>query len=368
MSTIRTADDVNQERSNVFAGESHSRSRLLASRWLAVVAPALALVYPWCLTLLERSVVIVRHSGEAQAPLAWIGMVFAVALVSAVPAGSLIVGHLLGNVQPVTRRQRHGRWAAHLAFTAPSMLVATGNFARLLDARSLVTPAWLVLWFAAALFVLLSPQNVLTPTKTPAVRRLPLRTFHAISAAGILAMFLVPHISNHVTAIWSGETHIGVMRVLRTVYRSGTAEPILVALLAFQMVSGLALVIPRVRLSKSGVFDTLQTMSGIYLFVFLTSHMTAAFSARAANVDTNWLWLVGRAGTLLASPSMTVVPHYFLGPLILFTHVACGLRNVRFAGSGSPLLSNRWATGMIATGALVGCVILAALFGVHVRS
>ena len=165
---------------------------------------------------------------------------------------------------------------------------------------------------------------------------------------------------------WFRATHIGIMRALRTVYRSGTAEPILVGLLAFQMISGLALVIPRVRVSKSGVFDTLQTMSGVYLFVFLTSHMTAAFSARVANVDTNWLWLVGRAGTLLASPSMTVVPHYFLGPLILFTHVACGLRNVRFAGSGSPLLSDRWATGMIATGTLVASVILAALFGVHV--
>ena len=96
--------------------------------------------------------------------------------------------------------------------------------------------------------------------------------------------------------------------------------------------------------------------------------MTAAFSARAANVDTNWLWLVGPSGTLLAGPRMTVVLHYFLGPLILFTHVACGLRNVRFAGSGSRLLSDRWAVGMIATGALVGSVILAALFGVHVRS
>jgi hypothetical protein len=108
-------------------------------------------------------------------------------------------------------------------------------------------------------------------------------------------------------------------------------------------------------------------MSGIYLFVFLTSHMTAAFSARAANVDTNWLWLVGRAGTL-AGPAMTVVPHYFLGPLMLFTHVACGLRNVRLAGRSSGLLPDRWAAGTIATGAVVASVILAALFGVHVRS
>src|SRR5262249_21220774 len=118
---------------------------------------------------------------------------------------------------------------------------------------------------------------------------------------------------------------------------------------------------------KSGVFDTLQTMSGVYLLVFLTSHVTAAFSARAAHTDTNWLWLVGRAGTLLASPSMTVVPHYFLGPLILFTHVACGLRNVRITSSGSRLLPDRWAAGMITAGVLASIVILAALFGVHIR-
>jgi hypothetical protein len=213
----------------------------------------------------------------------------------------------------------------------------------------------------------LSPQNVVTATAKPISRRFPLRTFHAISAAGILAMFLIPHISNHLTAILSGTTHIGVMRVFRTVYRARTVEPILVGLIAFQMVSGLALILPRLRTSKSGVFDTLQSMSGIYLFVFLTSHITAAFSARAANVDTNWLWLVGRAGTL-AGPNMAVVPHYFLGPLVLFTHIACGLRNVRVAGSGSRLISDKWAFGTIATGAVVASVILAALFGVHVRS
>ena len=260
MSSIRTLNDVNRERSAVFTGEIHSRSGLIVFRWLPAVAPVLPLVYRACLTLLERSVAMVRHSGVTQTPPAWIAVVVFVALVFAVPTGSLMVGHVLGNVQPVTRRQRHGRWAAHLAFTAPSMLVAMGNFARLLNARSLVTPAWLVLWSGAALFVLLSPQTVVTPIKTPGLRRLPLRTFHAISAAGILVMFLVPHISNHTTAIWSGAT------------------------------------------------------------------------------------------------------------LILFTHVACGLRNVRFAGSGSRLLSDRWAVGMIATGALVGSVILAALFGVHVRS
>src|SRR5690242_11827484 len=146
MSTIRTLNEVNRERSAVFTGEIHSRSALLTSRWLPAVAPVLALVYPSCLTLLERSVAIVRHPGETQTPLVWIALVVSVVPVFAVPAGSFMVGHLLGNVQPVTLRQRHGRWVAHLAFTAPSMLVAMGNFARLLNARNLVTPAWLVLW------------------------------------------------------------------------------------------------------------------------------------------------------------------------------------------------------------------------------
>src|SRR5690348_16323948 len=102
MSTIRTVHDVNRETPAVVTGDIHSRSRLLAHRWFPAVAPVLALFYPSCVTLLERTVEMVRRPGGAQAPLVWIALLGAIALVCAVPVGSLIVGHVLGNARPLT--------------------------------------------------------------------------------------------------------------------------------------------------------------------------------------------------------------------------------------------------------------------------
>ena len=116
------------------------------------------------------------------------------------------------------------------------------------------------------------------------------------------------------------------------------------------------------RFTRGSAINPLR-QGKVYLFVCVMSHMTAEFSARVATS--------ARTGSgSSAAPARcyrvqaTVVLHYFLRPLILFTHLDCGLCNVRFAGSGSLLFSDRWATGMIATGALVGSVIHAALFDV----
>ena len=155
---------------------------------------------------------------------------------------------------------------------------------------------------------------------------------------------------------------------MRQIYRAPLVEPLLIGLLVWQATSGLTMFLSRVRRMSASVFDTLQTVSGIYIAVFLMSHLTAVFSTRAAGVDTNWVWLVGRAGNLFAGSSMTVMPHYFIGPLLVFVHVACGVRNVRLARGAPTQAADRLAMAIIALGALVTLTITAGLLGLHVAS
>lgn len=333
-----------------------------------LLAPALALVYPWCVAVMGTSVALVRHPDAASHVVAWMRLGASVLLVCAPPLAALYVSYLLGAVEQPTRRQMRARWIAHLAFTAPSLLVAFGNYARILGTRTLVTPAWVLLWLAALVAVVTASADEAPRVDTSLARRWRVQRVHEVCAAALVVVFLAPHLSNHVAGFWSGAAHIDVMRALRNVYRSTLLEPLLVALLIVQGASGLVLARVRVRDRSTDLFHTLQTTSGVYILVFLFSHLAAAFSARAAGTDTNWVWLVGRAGTLLAYPSLTVVPHYFLGPLALFVHVGCGLRTMRLAQARPRESATRLAVGVMVAGVIATLVIMAGLFGVHLRS
>lgn len=335
---------------------------------LQVLPPALALIYPWCVTLMGQGVALVRHPAATAPAAAWAALCGSVLLVCATPVAAVYASYVLGAVEQPTRRHMRARWTAHLAFTAPSLLVAFGNYARILNLRTLVTPAWVVVWLAAVVAVFAASADAAPRVDTSFARRWRVQRVHESCAAALVLLFLAPHISNHVSGFWSGAAHIEVMDALRVVYRSLVGEPLLVALLVVQAASGLALATVRVRDRSTDLFHTLQTTSGVYILVFLFSHLAAAFSARAAGVDTNWVWLVGRAGTLLAYPSLTVVPHYALGPLALFIHVGCGVRTMRLARAGSRQTASRLAVGIITAGGVATVVIMAALFGVHVHS
>jgi hypothetical protein len=342
-----------------------SRQPVAGTGWPVIVPPALALVYPWMVVLLSRSVSAVRHPGAVAPSLAWVGVTAAVLLICAVPAIGVAVAYQLGRNDAPTRRQLRARWIAYLAVASPSLLLAFGNYSRLLHARAAVTPAWDLLWLGCLAAVLIGGGEPAAPPALSSARRIQVRTFHLSTAIALLVLFLAPHITNHVTGIWSGQAHISLMGVLRTVYRARVIEPLLMLLLVVQAASGLALVSSRLRGCTRNIFQALQTASGVYLVIFLVSHVAAAFSARAAGVDPNWVWLVGRSGTLLSSSVLTVVPHYFFGPLALFVHVGCGARNLRLAREASLTSANRLAVALMATGAMASLVILAALSGVH---
>lgn len=82
-------------------------------------------------------------------------------------------------------------------------------------------------------------------------KRRPLRHFHALSATTIGA-FLLFHIANHVAGLRGEGTHIAMMAIGRHVYRFAPVEALLLALLGWQVTSGVVLVIRGWR-SRTGI-------------------------------------------------------------------------------------------------------------------
>jgi hypothetical protein len=104
-----------------------------------------------------------------------------------------------------------------------------------------------------------------------------------------------------------------------------------------------ALVRRRMKM-PSDFFATVQTMSGVYVGVYFLAHMTAVFAARYADIDTNWTWLTRPNDSMLVSlSSLRLIAHYWVGPVAIVAHVACGLRMVLLQHDISPATANRLA-------------------------
>jgi hypothetical protein len=181
-----------------------------------------------------------------------------------------------------------------------------------------------------------------------------------------LLLFVLPHIVNHVVGLWSGAAHFELMKTVRYFYRDDIVQPALLALIGFQILSGGALLRRRLTIS-SDFLGTLQTMCGAYIGVYFLAHMTAVFAARYAGTDTNWNWLTNNDTTMLVSlSSLRLIAHYWVGPLAVITHLACGLRVVLLQREVSPGLAALLVPVFMGVGIAVSSLILVALFAVHI--
>ena len=330
------------------------------SRVFALVLPALAAIaYPFLLSAISW---LLRVSHVAAPPSSTAVMVTVLAILtcaSGVMALAFARALSLGRIGAGTG----GRLLAHLAFAAPSLMVGFGNVAGLLHARGAVVIAWPLFWLAVIAVTWLGQD---APRFTPLPTNRKLAVAHGISALAILILFVLPHLANHLAGIVSGAAHIRIMRLARLDYRNEVVEPLLLTLIAFQIMSGFVLV--RKKLTRAGdFFGTLQTLTGIYVGIYLLAHMTAAFSARGAGTDTNWNWLTyDDQGLLSHLDSFTLVAHYWMGPIAIITHLACGLRVVMLEHGVSEQRVGRLAWGLIGLGIVASSVILAGLLGVHI--
>jgi hypothetical protein len=335
--------------------------------WLAF--PALcALAYPSLLSLLSSGLVLVHGSASPNGVIVWVSVVASLTLALAVMLVSFVFGLALASPHVWDDREAcRARSIAHLAFATPTLYVGFGNIAYYLFQTPSAAPiAWLACWALVVTIALLGPRSSpIAAAMTPiGHRRLALA--HGVSAGAILLLFVGPHIVNHVAGFWNGPTHITVMNVVRRIYRNDIVQPVLLALIGFQILSGTALVRRRMRLPNDFP-GTVQTMSAAFVGVYFLAHMTAVFATRHAGTDTNWTWLTNPGGSMLVSLSnLRLIAHYWVGPIAIFAHVACGLRMILLQRSISPLTTNRIALTLIGAGVVASSVILAALLNVHI--
>jgi hypothetical protein len=362
MDTTQTAD-----RPQHATLDGKSRLSALSRNRLLLVVPALcALAYPLLSSLLSAGLVTAHGSAAPNGAIVWVGAVASVALALTVMAVSFAFGLAVGSENGGARDDLRSRAIAHLAFATPSLYVGFANVAGVLRAQSALLAAWIIFWALLTAIVLLRPGP---PSKrvgmTPAAHRW-LAFSHGISASLILLLFVLPHIVNHLAGFWSGAAHIELMKAMRNVYRDDIVQPVLLALIGFQILSGTVLLRRRLTM-PSDFLGTLQTMCGAYIGVYFLAHMTAVFAARYAGTDTNWNWLTNNDTSMLVSlSSLRLIAHYWVGPIAIITHLACGLRMVLLQRGGSPVIAARLIPAFMTFGIVISSVILVALFSVHI--
>lgn len=250
------------------------------------------------------------------------------------------------------RRNRLIVHGALLAAVTPPLFSLMGKF----SSNELL--AWYLVTAVAALTAFVPVSE-----STGVASRSSIRYVHASSAI-VLGTFAIAHVFNHSLAIVSLGTHTAVLHVLRVVYRQTIVQAILVAAVAVQVLTGLTMV-AKYALRRASPLRNLQLVSGLYLAVFLVSHLIAVFTIRQRGVDSDFAWAShAPAGMLGALSTVSLLPRYSLAVLAVFVHLASQARwNLTRVMSESA--ARRASYGVMALGGATSVVITLAACGVH---
>jgi hypothetical protein len=339
-------------------------------RIYSCAAPAVAaLLYPAALFALYRSFGLVRGVGGSGEWLLGAAAIGASLILSyGVPVVAFIIAHQTGrraslSPSPVPRM------TAHLAVASPPLFTLIGVVFYIAGVPNGDYVLWAIMWIPAVILTGIHSQmsGAVRPEAYPALSPA-LRVAHGISAVVILLIFLVPHITNHLTAIWNVDVHKMVMQALRHVYRTDIVQAILVTLFIFQIVTGLILWRARMHV-VADLFATLQTTAGMYLAIYIVSHMIAVFvlGRTVMKVDTDFLFASGApTGLVHDAWNVRLIPHYSLAVWALFIHLACGLRSVLLSHGLSIATANPLAWSIIVIGGAIATAIILSMCGLHV--
>ncbi len=337
--------------------DTPTRNDTGASRAVVLAAPVAALLYPLLLATLFQA-------GQTTGTTRFFAMVVALGLVFLVPVIAFAaVRRTAESWNPPVAIHR-ARVVAHLAFAAPPLFTFIGVLTYMAGLANGDYWAWGIIWVLAIDWLLrdgtASAVSRSAPTWLPPL--------HGTVALTIIAGFVLLHFANHLTGLWSAETHIAVMKVLREWYRNGFVEPVLVVLMLFMAGSGFVLL--RARLTRgSDFFGTVQTATAAYLLFFIPGHMNSVFIYQRwfAGKDTDfWFASGGTAGLLGDGWSVRLIPHYLLGVWALTTHAACGFRYVLLTRGVARSTADRIAIAISVAGAIAATLMVLALCRVHI--
>jgi hypothetical protein len=259
------------------------------------------------------------------------------------------------------------RRLAYITIGAPPLFVLTGVGLSLLQLHVSDELVWVAGWLATGLYVLLGSDRKPAESAPLAASTARWRVVHGVAGAVIL-VYVLFHLTNHLLGLLGPDMHASVMKMGRQVYRSPLVEPILVALMLFQVAVGVRLAWRWSSQAADG-FRIFQIGSGVYLAAFILTHLNSALiSARAVHhIDTNWAWASGAPTGLIHDPwSIRLVPHYALGVFFVLAHLCSGLRGVLIAhGVGEASVNRIWGAGLVVS-ALVSVAIMSGLCGVRI--
>jgi hypothetical protein len=323
----------------------------------ALLAPALAAIaYPFILQGFHAAVS--GAGGAAPATILLLAAFLAPGL------GMALALRSAGLSQP-TPFQLRARRLALVSVAAPPLFVFLAFLLGVLHHPIPEPWAWAILWSAAAAWTWLGPNGRPASEAAPPAARL--RVAHG-AAAAIVLVYVLFHLTNHLFGLAGPDAHAAVMKLGRKVYRAPAIEPVLVAFLLFQVLSG-GWLAWRWTARPIDRYRTFQVASGVYLWVFILTHLNSALvSARLMHgTDTNWAWASGApTGLVHDAWSIRLLPHYALGVFFMLSHLASGLRGVLIAHGLKPAAADRaWVAGLAASAA-VSAAIVAALCGVRI--
>lgn len=326
----------------------------IAQRWPLWLPALVAAFYPY---LLDAFHLLVKSDGAVTLEAATLLLA-----VFAVPALGL---YLACRVDGSTAHDIRARRLALLLVATPTLYCFVGVNLYMLGSPVadgwFWTPAWLLLGLCACLVTPKDSTRMAAPMSSPG-----LRVAHGI--AGLLvALFIGFHLFNHLFSLIGQDAHARLMDWGRQFYRAPLVEPLLVAALLFQVISGLRLAWQ--WSARGGDFQRLfQLASGVYLAVFILGHLNAVFIfARTwAGIETDWAFATGAPTGLIMDPwSIRLLPHYALGVFFVLAHLGSGLRVVLLAHGTARATADRiWWLGAFGA-ALVALAIMLGMTGLR---
>ena len=139
------------------------------------------------------------------------------------------------------------------------------------------------------------------------------------------------------------------MTALRLWYRAAWVEPVLLGALIIMVVTGIPLMLRNTR-TGGNLWRTLQSVAGVYIIIFLCSHISAVLLARADGRETDWVFATGQNGMIAGSANQ--ISYYVLSIAALMVHVALGVRmallrrNVEVARVDRTFSALMWFAGL----------------------
>jgi succinate dehydrogenase/fumarate reductase cytochrome b subunit len=201
------------------------------------------------------------------------------------------------------------------------------------------------------------------------------KLLHRLSGI-VIAVFFASHVLNHICGIISPQTHVHAMNLLRIVYRSPPIEILLLLCITFQIGSGIYLVANAIKdgISKKrpiGTVRIFQSLSGLYLALFLGHHVRAVMYGRFIwNVETDYFF----AASGIKDPSSFpfFFPYYTLSLLSAFLHIACAHYSRSLETSVTPAAINirrsvkKQAIAIVLVGFAITSIVMLGLMGVQI--